>query len=247
MKFAPVLLLGTLAVACSKSEPAPHAAAEPAAASASVKASANTTATATAAPPRAKAHAFTTADALGTLPPGIGLSVGTNAPAFTLKDAKGKAVTLASQLAQGPVLLVFYRGGWCPYCNFQVRELARVHGEFREAKVTPVLVSVDQVSEAAKTSASWDLPFPVLSDPDLTAHEAYRVVHQVDAEEHAKLKGYGIDIEAASGKTHHRFAVPAVYLIDEAGKIAFAHADTDYKTRPSAQQLLGVVQRSLAR
>jgi peroxiredoxin len=176
---------------------------------------------------------------LGTLPEGIGLPPGTKLPRVTLKSADGK--TFALNEPGRPLLLVFYRGGWCPFCNFQIRELTREHSKLAKRGVTLVAVSVDQVSEAAKTSASYEIPFPVLSDPDLQAHEALRVVHQASPGEIEKLKGVGMDIEQSSGKKHHKFAVPAVFIVDHAGVIRWAHANLDYKLRPSAAQLLEVI------
>jgi peroxiredoxin len=86
------------------------------------------------------------------------------------------------------------------------------------------------------------VPFPVLSDPDLKAHEAFNVVLQLDAAGVARLAKYGHDIEKWSGKDHHKMAVPAVFLVRD-GKIAWAHVAQDYKTRPNTEQLLTVVKK----
>ena len=84
------------------------------------------------------------------------------------------------------------------------------------------------------------MPFPVLSDPDLNAHEAFNVVLQVGPVGVAGLAAYGHDIEKWSGKDHHKTAVPAVFLVRD-GKVAWAHVARDYKTRPSTEQLLAAV------
>ncbi len=191
--------------------------------------------------PRAAAFSETPQTKLGTLPEGIGLAVGQKAPDAKVSDAEGRPVQLQELVKRGPVLLVFYRGGWCPYCNFQIRELAQAHGEFQKRGITPVAISVDRIEEAAKTRASWQVPFPVLSDPDLVAHEAFRMVHQTDVVERTKLKAYGIDLEASSGRKHHRFAVPGLFLIDREGTVRWAHADTEYKVRPKIPQLLSAL------
>ena len=107
--------------------------------------------------------------------------------------------------------------------------------------MTPVAISVDKVDEASKTNTTYEIPFPVLSDPELHAHEAFRVVHEASEDEVARLKGFGIDIERSSGKTHHKFAVPAVFLIDAHGVVRWAHADPDYKVRPTTAQLLAAI------
>ncbi len=180
-------------------------------------------------------------DQLGTLPEGVGVPVGQEAPSATVQDFRGKEVELSKLWAKGPVLLVFYRGGWCPYCNFQVRELTRAFPKFRERKVTPVLVSVDRPSESAKTQAAYEIPFPVLSDPELALHKAYQVLNEVDDETLAKYEKFGVDLEAQSGQKHHTIAVPAVFLVDSTGVVRWAHADKDYKVRPSTEQLLAAI------
>jgi peroxiredoxin len=139
------------------------------------------------------------------------------------------------------VLLVFYRGGWCPYCNFQIHELTAAYPEYQKRGVTPVAISVDKQDEAAKAEATYTIPFPLLSDPDLAAHKAFRVIHQADEAEVAKLKGFGIDLEERSGKTHHAFAVPSLFLIDKGGVVRFAHADPEYKVRPRTKQILAAI------
>ncbi len=175
-------------------------------------------------------------DEIGTLPEGIGLKVGSEVPSGKAEDLEGETIAL-DEFEEGPTLLVFYRGGWCPYCNFQVREISEAAKEFEARGVKPVLISVDTVDEASKTSATYDIPFPVLSDPDLDVHEAFNVLNEVDDETYERLKKMGMDLEKSSGKKHHTIAVPAVFLL-EGGTITFAHAEKDYKTRPSTEQLL---------
>jgi peroxiredoxin len=214
----------TLCVACSSAPTAPTDRPQPIAATA----------------PHRKAFAPTPVDQLGTLPADLGLAVGTPAPDAEVHDIQGHAVHLAEIYRGGDTLLVFYRGGWCPYCNFQIRELASATQQFRDLGVRVVAISVDQPNAAARTQAMQEVPFPLLSDPDLVAHRAFRVVHHADDAEVKRLRGFGLDIEASSGRVHHDFAVPAIFLV-RSGAIAWAHADPDYKTRPSVQQLLEVI------
>ncbi|MBI2375699.1 MAG: AhpC/TSA family protein [Deltaproteobacteria bacterium] len=178
---------------------------------------------------------------LGTLPPDIGIAVGQRAPDAVLRDANGQAVQLRDLVAKGPILLVFYRGGWCPFCNFQIHELTSAFPELERRGVTPVAVSVDRIEEAAKTKATYTILFPVLSDPELAAHRAFRIVHHADEAEVARLKGFGFDVERSSGRDHHDFAIPSVFVIDRDGLVRWAHADADYKVRPSTAQLLAAI------
>ena len=192
--------------------------------------------------PMTKEYTATPNDKLGVLPNGMGIAVGRPAPDFTVTNLDGASTSLAAlRDKHGAILLAFYRGGWCPYCNFEIRALSKVFPEFKNKAVTPVAISVDKVDEASKTNATYEIPFPVLSDPDLRAHEAFRVVHEASDEEVTRLRGFGIDIERSSGKTHHKFAVPAFFLIDAQGVVRWAHADPEYKVRPTTEQLLAAI------
>jgi peroxiredoxin len=162
---------------------------------------------------------------LGTRPDGVGLAVGEAAPVtLAVVNHEGRTFRLGDALREGAVLVVFYRGGWCPYCNFQVRELTESYEAFRARGVTPIVVSVDRVSEAAKTGAAYGIPFPVLSDPDLELHRAFNVVFTADPELVATYQGYGIDLEAASGRTHHSYAVPSIFLVGRDGSARLPRA-----------------------
>jgi len=180
-------------------------------------------------------------DALGTREDGLGLAVGATIPPFEIEDFRGNPFS-STAINDAPTLVVFYRGGWCPFCNFQIRELSQSHDEFKALGVLLIAISVDRPDAAAVTRNVYEVPFPVLSDPELKAHEAFNVVLQLDAAGVARLAKYGHDIEKWSGKDHHKMAVPAVFLVRD-GKVAWAHVARDYKTRPSAEQLLTAVKQ----
>lgn len=191
--------------------------------------------------PMMKEYQETPVDRLGKLAPGTGIPVGSKIPAVGALDLDGHPVAIGDLAARGPILLVFYRGGWCPYCNFEIHELSKAYPEYQKRGVTPVAVSVDKPDEAAKTEATYTIPFPVLSDSDLTVHEAFHVVHRADEAEVSRLWDYGIDLARSSGRTHHAFALPALFLIDREGMVRWAHADPDYKVRPRTAQILAAI------
>ena len=144
-------------------------------------------------------------------------------------------------LRKGPILLAFYRGGWCPYCSSENHALATAYPEYQKRGVTPVTVSVDTPDAEAKTKATYAIPFPVLSDSDATMIEAFHVVNHVDDATFAKMKGFGLNIESYSGKTHHEIAIPSLFLIDRTGVVRWAHSDPDFKVRPSTAQILAAI------
>jgi peroxiredoxin len=197
------------------------------------------------APPPQPMLAETPADRLGTAPAGFGPNVGDRAPDASLPDVTGKMQSLAEIFARGPTLVIFYRGGWCPFCNLQLHDYSVNKPEFDKRGVHLVAISVDKPSEEAKTQAKHGVPFPMLSDPRMVALQAYRVVHVPGDAEKKAMAGYGIDLAAYSGESHGDFAVPALILVDRNDVVRFVHVDEDFKTRPSAKQMLSVVDRVL--
>ena len=183
----------------------------------------------------------TASSMLGKRDDGLGLAVGAAIPPFGIQDFLGKTFS-STEINDDDTLVVFYRGGWCPYCNFQIRELSQSYDRFKALGVSLVAISVDRPDASAVTQNAYDVPFPVLSDPDLRAHEAFNVVLQLDAAGVGSLAEYGYDIEQWSGRDHHRMAVPGVFLVRD-GKVAWAHVARDYKTRPSTEQLLAAAKR----
>jgi len=173
---------------------------------------------------------------LGKSEAGLGIEVGAKIPEAGALNMKGERITLQELSADGPILLIFYRGGWCPYCNFQVRGISRNIAEFQKRAVTPVLVSVDQVSESVKTLATYKIQFPVLSDSKLELHQAFSVLNKVSDADIKKMKDKGHDLEAASARLHRFVAYPSVFLLDK-GKIVFSHVDKDFRARPTVKQL----------
>jgi peroxiredoxin len=225
--------------ACAK---APSDAAPTAAASTRVGPSASVAAAKpTFVPPTPKEYAATAAERVGVLAAGTGIAVGQPVPEVRAQDLSGKDVSLASLYAGGPILLAFYRGGWCPYCNMEIHSLSVAYPEFQKRGVTPVALSVDRPEAEAMLKATYTIPFPVLSDPDAHAIEAFHLIKNVSPEELAKMRSFGIDLEAYSGRTHHQIAIPALFLIDHTGVVRWAHSDPDFKVRPSTAQILAAI------
>ena len=207
-----------------------------------------TTTTMASATPAAPAAPEVTASpdgAVGTLAPNTGIAVGKKIPDVHAIGLDGKDVALSALVAKGPVMLIFYRGGWCPYCNSEIHALTTAYPEFQKRGVTLVAVSVDTPSNEAKTTATYSIPFPVLSDSDAKVIDAFHVVNNVPPDQVAMMKSkYGLDLEAQSGKTHHKIAIPSDFLIDKKGIVQWAHSDPDFKVRPSPAQLLAAIDKT---
>jgi len=167
-----------------------------------------------------------------------GLKVGTKAPEFSLKDRIGNQVDLKSALAKGPVVLVFYRGQWCPYCNKYLSQLEDSLSLIA-AKGGQVLAISPEVQESldqtiAKTKASY----PVLHDQDLKIMKAYDVAFQVDSATVTRYKKYNIDFDKANGENGAYLPVPATYVIGKDGMIKYVYFNEDYQKRAHVREIL---------
>ncbi len=169
--------------------------------------------------------------------PGIGKGV--KAPDFEALNFKGEKVKLSDLYKDGPVVLIFYRGSWCPYCNTQLQQLQSRLEDIRKYGASLVAVSVDKIDKAAEAVEGHDLEFEVISNPEGDILEAYDLIYKVPDELNKKYKEqYNIDLEAASGRTDHVIAIPATYIIDTSGTIVFAYANEDYKVRTSVEEII---------
>lgn len=166
------------------------------------------------------------------------LVVGQKAPQAAMQTPDGRTVMMDTIYYRTPTVLVFYRGGWCPYCNTQLSDLAQIEDELRQMEFQIVAVSMDKPAELRSTLDKSELGYTLLSDADAQLTRAFGLAFRVDEPTIEKYTTYGIDLEAASGHDHHILPVPAVYLIDTAGTIRFAHWNPDYKARLSGEKVL---------
>jgi peroxiredoxin len=166
------------------------------------------------------------------------LGVGQKAPQAAMQTPDGRTVMIDTIYRRMPTVLVFYRGGWCPYCNTQLSDLAQIEGELRRMGLQIVAVSMDKPAALRSTLDKSELGYTLLSDADAQLTRAFGLAFRVDQPTIEKYTTYGIDLEAASGHDHHILPVPAIYLIDAAGTIHFAHWNPDYKARLSGEKVL---------
>ncbi len=167
-----------------------------------------------------------------------GLLVNDKAPEFTAKDQKGKLVNLSAVLKNGPAVIVFYRGQWCPYCSKQLKELEDSIGLIQGKGATLIAISPEKQENIAKTVEKSKASYPVLFDKDLKIMRSYDVAFQVDSNTVERYKKFGIDLYNANGSNGTNLPVPTVYIINREGIIIFKHFDPDYKKRVSVQEIL---------
>jgi peroxiredoxin len=172
------------------------------------------------------------------------LKVGDALPAAVLKDANGKDVKLSDLHVDGPLVIVFFRGSWCPFCTRHIHDLIKVYPEITKLGAKLVAISPDNVEHSQANVAKNAIPFSVLSDSDVTLAKALGLAFQVDDATITKYKGYGIDLNKASGQDHHVLPVPAVFIADKSGKLIFAHSDPDYRQRLEVKTILEELQKA---
>ncbi|TVR52117.1 MAG: hypothetical protein EA425_05625 [Puniceicoccaceae bacterium] len=166
------------------------------------------------------------------------LQPGASLPNVAVTTEKGDSVRLHNLVADKPTALVFYRGGWCPYCNTQLAGLAEIETDLKELGYQILAISPDRPEAVAKAAAENEFSYRLVSDHSADAARAFGVAFRVDDATHTALLGHGIDIEAASGRDHRLLPIPAVFLTDREGRIVFTHADEDYRVRLAGQDLL---------
>jgi peroxiredoxin len=170
------------------------------------------------------------------------LAVGATIPDATVLDAKSEPVKLRDIVKTQPAVIVFYRGGWCPYCVTHLAALAKAEADIVAAGFQVLAISPDQPAKLAETPGREKLGYTLLSDSDMNAAKGFGITFEVPAETVSKYKNdYKIDLEAASGRTHHLLPHPAVFIVDTAGKIRFAHVNPDYKKRLTSDEILTAI------
>jgi peroxiredoxin len=167
-----------------------------------------------------------------------GLGVGQKAPDFEAVDQQGGKVSLQQLVKKGPVILLFYRGQWCPYCNKQLMQLQDSLSMIEAKGATVVAVTPEIPASIDKTITKTKASFIVLHDTNLTIMKNYDVAFEVDAPTVERYAGFGIDLMGNNGNNGNALPVPAVYIIGEDGKISYRYFNADYKQRVSVSELL---------
>lgn len=171
-----------------------------------------------------------------------GLKTGALAPTFTATDNSGKTIDLQSLLkSHKAVVLFFYRGQWCPYCNKHIKQLQDSLQLLTGKGAYVVGVSPETIENINKTIDKTHASFSIIHDEGYKIMKAYDVNYTVDDALNAKLKGYGVDLEKNNGNADHVLPVPATYVIDQSGKIIFVHFDKDFTKRASVSAMLKVL------
>ncbi|MCL4220294.1 MAG: AhpC/TSA family protein [Phycisphaerales bacterium] len=172
-----------------------------------------------------------------------GLLAGDRAPDATLQAADGQEVQLADVYARGPVVLAFYRGGWCPYCANELKEWQDRLEELRDLGGELIAITPESPGFASQTAGKHGLGFTVLSDARGEAAARFDLGFTLDARTRERYRGLGIDLEQVNAQKNWDLVIPATYLIDEDGVIRYAYVNEDYTKRARPDEVLAALRR----
>ena len=169
------------------------------------------------------------------------LRVGDKSPDFELPSATGKTVRLGDLLQHGPVVVAFYRGGWCPYCNLELRALQETLPEIKKLGAQVVAVSPQMPDSSLATKEKNELQFQVLSDQHNSVARQFHLVFTLPEEVRTIYKGFGHDLVARNGDNSFELPFPATYVIGQDRIIRFAFVNADYTKRAEPADILAVL------
>jgi peroxiredoxin len=173
------------------------------------------------------------------------LKVGDIAPTFKLVNAEGELVSSGQMLEQGPLVVTFYRGVWCPYCNIDLQAIEESIEEIRALGAQLVAVSMQTPENSLKSQRQNKLSYPILTDAGGKTADAFGIRWRLQDELIDVHKGFNIDLAVINGEPSWTLPMPARYVIGRDGKIAYAEVSPDYTKRPDPSELLPVL-RALA-
>ncbi len=169
--------------------------------------------------------------------------VGQNMPNFSLPDAHGKIIHLKDLLKKGSVIISFYRGSWCPYCNAQLKGYQQHLAEFKSHGATLVAITPEKPDLTVLTEENKKLEFPILTDKSNKFAKKLGLVFEVNGELKEIYKQFGIDLEKSQDNAEWNLPIPATYIVSGKGKITYAFLDVDYTHRADPEDLIRALKK----
>ncbi|MEC9408797.1 MAG: peroxiredoxin-like family protein [Pseudomonadota bacterium] len=168
------------------------------------------------------------------------LPLGSTLPNVAIQSLEGESTGALDVVRGQPTVLAFFRGGWCPYCNRQLSELRLIQDDLEALGYRLIAISPDRPSALREGLDKTPVSYALYSDASAALIEALGIAFRVDDATVEQYKGYGIDLEAASGQSHHLLPVPTVLVLDEQGVIHYRYSNADYKVRMDPDALVRV-------
>lgn len=170
------------------------------------------------------------------------LKPGETAPAFELSDGDGMMWRSEDLLRSGPLVIVFYRGRWCAYCNTQLAALQEIHSRVAAAGASLVAISPQTQKHSYMTRDMHKLRFPVLSDTGNQLAEKFGLVWRLPPELRQMYEAIMAKLPGYNGDPRWELPLPATYIVQPDGKISFARVDVDWRERPEPEEILAALE-----
>jgi peroxiredoxin len=166
------------------------------------------------------------------------LAVGAKAPAFELRDQAGKTISSAGLLSQGPLVINFFRGRWCPFCVGQLEAMNLILPQIEQAGAALLAISPQTVQQSFFMVDQHKLGFPLLSDAGDQVARQFGLVYRVPDEQQAIYRRAFINLPFANGDDSWELPIPATFILDGDGNVLYAAANEDYTERPEPADIL---------
>ena len=169
------------------------------------------------------------------------LKAGDDVPDFVLTDSDRNEVALKDLLTKGPVVLTFYRGVWCPYCNIELKALEQVAEDIRARGATLVAISMQGAADSRKSQRDNELSFPILTDKNGELADKFGIRWSLQDYVIPVHDGFGVNLPTIHGDGQWNLPMPARYVVDTDGSIAYAEVNPDYTRRPEPADLFPIL------
>ncbi len=170
------------------------------------------------------------------------LKTGDVLPNIVLPNVKGEAISLQSKLKSGKKLVIaFYRGGWCPYCNVELVALQKILPEIQAKGAELIAITPESPDNSLSTTEKNELTFEVLTDKDNKIANSLNLAYQLPEELNVLYKNFGIDLKESQGNTEKTLPIAATYVVEASGKVTYHFLKEDYKLRADTSDILNAI------
>jgi len=173
------------------------------------------------------------------------LSQGQNIPNGELTTLEGKKVELKTLISQKPSILIFYRGGWCPFCNLQMGQLVKIEPDLMKMGYQLLAITPDKPESLRESLEKHGINYTLLSDRTMELTRQFGLAYRLDPQTLDKMKGFGVDLEKSTGNSLHELPVPAAFVVDTHGLIHFVYYNPDIKVRVNPDELMKAAKGAL--
>ena len=166
------------------------------------------------------------------------LKTGDKIPTIELPNATGKIISIQEQIKKGKVIIAFYRGGWCPYCNLELKALQEILPQIKEKGASLIAITPETPDNSLNTIEKNNLEFEVLTDKDNKTASKFNLTYKLPKELLDIYLNFGINLEKSNNNQLGELPITATYVVDTKGTIIFDYIKEDYKLRASTEAII---------